>query len=167
MPIRLFVLALFLAPLPAIAPAQTRTSPDQRDVLAVIDRFMQAITAGDSAGLAGLQLEGGVVTVVRTQPDGAIRVTRRPTGGSSLRSGMRERYWDPQVLVHGSIAMVWAPYEFWVDEKTTHCGVDVFDLVKQNGVWKVAGAMYTVEPDGCPALRPSDPTRIRPSGDLR
>ena len=46
---------------------------------------------------------------------------------------LRERYWSPTVLIRESIAVVWAPYEFWQDGKTSHCGVDVFDLVKLEG----------------------------------
>jgi hypothetical protein len=42
----------------------------------------------------------------------------------------RGRYWSPTVLIRGSLAAVWAPYEFWIDGRTSHCGVDVFDCVK-------------------------------------
>ena len=76
---------------------------------------------------------------------------------------LRERYWSPTVLVRGSIAVVWAPYEFWRDGKTSHCGVDVFDFVKVDGTWRVANGMWTVEPEACEELRPSDPSQIRPA----
>jgi hypothetical protein len=29
--------------------------------------------------------------------------------------------------------VVWAPYEFWEDGKTRHCGVEVLDLLKIDG----------------------------------
>jgi hypothetical protein len=35
-------------------------------------------------------------------------------------------------------------------------------MVKENGTWRIGDAMWTVEPDACAALRPSDPARIRP-----
>ena len=76
----------------------------------------------------------------------------------------RERYWDPIVHVRGSIAVVWTPYEFWTDGKTSHCGIDVFEMMKDQGAWKIANMMWTVEPDACAALRPADPARIRPAG---
>jgi hypothetical protein len=41
--------------------------------------------------------------------------------------------------------------------------VDVFELTKQDGAWKIGNVMYTVEPDACPAMRPKDPARIRPA----
>ena len=68
--------------------------------------------------------------------------------------------------------MVWTPYELWADGKTSHCGIDVFDLLKEQGVWKIANAMWTVEPDACHRLRPQGsvahtaraPGRVRPAG---
>jgi hypothetical protein len=30
-----------------------------------------------------------------------------------------ERYWSPTVMIRGSMAMVWAPYEFQIDRKTS------------------------------------------------
>jgi hypothetical protein len=76
----------------------------------------------------------------------------------------RERYWSPTVLIRGSIAVVWAPYEFWIDGQTSHCGVDVFDFVKVDGIWRVSNSMWTVEPDACGELRPVDPREVRPAG---
>jgi len=57
----------------------------------------------------------------------------------------RERIWNPEVRVHGSIATVWAPYDFWVDGKFSHCGVDAFDLIKTPDGWKIAGGVFTME----------------------
>jgi hypothetical protein len=86
-----------------------------------------------------------------------------PSTGSKPTNN-RERYWDPVVHVRGGIAVVWTPYEFWVGDKTSHCGIDVFDMIKEKGVWRIANAMWTVEPDACPSLRPSDPSKLRPRG---
>jgi hypothetical protein len=57
--------------------------------------------------------------------------------------------WNPEVRVHGPIASVWTAYDFWVDGKFSHCGVDVFDLVKTAEGWKISGGAYTVERTGC------------------
>lgn len=138
--------------------------PEQTAILAVVDRFMQAVSTKDSAVLTELRLEGGFNVVERPAPSGGTLVTRRvftPALGGN-ESAYRERYWDPVVHVRGSIAVVWTPYEFWIDGKTSHCGVDVFDLMKEQGVWKIANMMWTVEPEACAALRPTDPGRIRP-----
>ena len=90
-------------------------------------------------------------------------MARRPFTPDGLKPGAyRERYWDPIVHVRGKLAVVWTPYEFWQGGKTSHCGIDVFELVKEDSGWRIANMMWTVEPDACPALRPSDPGRVRP-----
>jgi hypothetical protein len=149
------------------AQSSSAASPDQAAVLAVVDAFMRWVSTGDTAALQAFRFDGATTTVAAPGPDGRIQITRRsfdlaaPT--ASPRPERRERYWNPTVLVRGSIAVVWAPYEFWRDGKTTHCGIDVFDLVKQDGTWRVANVMYTVEPQACPELRPKDASQVRPS----
>ena len=151
------------------AGAQTPStaSPDHDAVLALVDQFMPAVSTNDSAAMKALALEGTLNTVAGPAPDGGTRITRRPfepgTPPAGPRPERRERYWDPTVQLRGSIAVVWAPYEFWRDGKTTHCGIDVFDLVKQDGAWRIAHIMYTVEPEACPELRPTNPSRLRPA----
>ena len=145
--------------------ASASPHPEEAAILAVVDRFMHAVSTKDSALLTDLRLEGGFNVVERPAATGGTLVTRRvftPASPSSAGT-YRERYWDPIVHVRGSIAIVWTPYEFWIDGKTSHCGIDVFDLMKDQGVWKIANMMWTVEPEACAALRPADLSRIRPA----
>jgi hypothetical protein len=167
------VAALGLLALPATARAQAPPA-DEAAILAVIDQFMHAVTSGDNAAMARIRRADTTTTMERPSPAGGMQVVLRPfpapaatspstaptpaTGGSQ-----RERYWDPVVHVRGSLAIVWTPYEFWRDGKTSHCGVDVFEMVKQDGAWKIGNVMYTVEPDACPSMRPKDMTRVRPA----
>ena len=158
----LLMLAIVMGAAPARA--QSARSADEVAVLALIDRFMQAISASDATALAALRLdEDSMTTVASPAAGGGTRIARRAPSRNALPPGLRERYWDPTVLIRGSIAVVWAPYEFWRDGKTTHCGVDVFDLVKQESSWRIAHTMFTVEPDACPELRPAASSRIRPT----
>jgi len=61
------------------------------------------------------------------------------------------------------LAVVWTPYEFWLDGKRSHCGIDTFNLVKVDGNWRVANAMWTIEPEGCASLDPPAPAEMRPA----
>ena len=165
--IRIASLAIFVA-LSTGAGLQTQAPkphPEEAAILAVIDKFMDAITNNDNALMAEIRAKDGFTTTSRTGQDGNLVVNRRaynpdaPAG----RGNSRERYWDPVVHVRGGIAMVWTPYEFWSNGKTSHCGIDAFEMFKEQGTWKIASAMWTVEPDACPSLRPSDPSKIRPA----
>ncbi|GGD16526.1 nuclear transport factor 2 family protein [Flavobacterium orientale] len=42
-----------------------------------------------------------------------------------------------KVQIDGSMAHVWTPYEFYVNDKLSHSGVNSFQLYKDNEGWKV------------------------------
>lgn len=148
----------------APAPQAAKPHPEEAAILAVVDKFMDAITNNDTALMAEIRAKDGSTITSRTGQDGNLVVNRRPYNPEAAsRGNNRERYWDPVVHVRGGIAVVWTPYEFWSNGKTSHCGIDVFDMFKEQGTWKISHAMWTVEPDACPALRPSDPSKIRPA----
>ena len=113
--IRTLSLAVFLFAAAGAASAQTPApNPEETAILAVIDRFMQAISTNDSALMAEIRIEGGSTIVSRRDPAGgeAPLVTRRvftPSTSSRPSTG-KERYWDPVVHVRGGIAVVWTPY---------------------------------------------------------
>ena len=146
------------------AVAQSRpAAPEHEAILSVVDGFMNAISSNDFAAMTSLRLEGGTNTIEQPARSGGTLVTRRPFTPDRLKPGAyRERYWDPIVHVRGKLAVVWTPYEFWQGGKTSHCGIDVFELVREDSGWRIANMMWTVEPEACPALRPSDPGRVRP-----
>lgn len=138
-------------------------------VLAAMDRYLLAVSANDLDAMAAMQTPDGMTYRARAVEGGGMEVVGRPNSywvdpARKDAKTFRERYWAPTVVVRGSIAVVWAPYEFWIDGKTSHCGVDAFSFVKIDGAWRVANAMWTVEPDACGALRPADAAAIRPAG---
>ncbi len=45
------------------------------------------------------------------------------------------------------------PYEFFLNDEFSHCGVDIFTLRKKDGEWRIILAAYTVENDGCEDLK--------------
>jgi ketosteroid isomerase-like protein len=142
---------------------------EEKAVLAAMDRYLAAISASDLEMMAAMQTPDGVNYRALALPSGGMEILGRPNSywvDPARKDGRtkRERYWAPTVLVRGSIAMVWAPYEFWIDGETSHCGVDVFNFIRVDDAWHVANSMWTVEPDACPELRPSDPASIRPAG---
>lgn len=147
---------------PAAAAAPTTAASEQEAVLAVVDRFMQAIATKNNKAFAEVRLKGTTSIVERPADGGGTRLVRRPFDATLPAGTFIERYWDPVVHIRNGIAVVWTPYEFWEDGKTSHCGIDVFELAKENGRWRIGNMMWTVEPDACPAMRPTDPSRIRP-----
>jgi len=66
---------------------------------------------------------------------------------------IQERAFDMEIKIHQQVAMAWVPYELDISGTFSHCGVDIFTLVKGNDGWKIATLAFTMEPDGCDELR--------------
>ena len=137
-------------------------------ILETLDRYMHAISADDLPAMKAMQTPEGMTYRSRAAEDGHWEVVARSNAwwvdpANRQPHVYRERYWNPTVLVRGHLALVWAPYEFWIDGKTSHCGIDQFDFVKIDGRWLVSNSMWTVEPDACDELRPAEKSAIRPA----
>lgn len=48
-----------------------------------------------------------------------------------------ERILSYNIQIDGRMAHVWAPYEFYVNGKLSHSGVNAFTLYNDNGFWKI------------------------------
>lgn len=146
MTIRSAILAAVLFLAPASAAAQ---SADEKEVLGVIDKIFVAMTARDTAASRALLLPGAALYSVR---NGTARVQSDTAYISSLTRGtdkLLERIHNPTVLIRGEVAQVWAPYEFLVNDKLSHCGADSFTFLKTPTGWRMASVTYNVEMTGC------------------
>ena len=141
------------APTPGLS-QQSATAVDRAGVLDAIEVFFSSMTAKDVEMAKSVLEPQGRFFSARTARDGtrSVRTFTNQEYLDGLAGGtaiQRERIWDPQVLVHGDIASVWAPYDFHVDGAFSHCGVDSFDLIRTADGWKITGGVYTVQPEGC------------------
>jgi hypothetical protein len=127
------------------------------EVLAQLDRFFVGMSAHDPKAWSDVLLEDMVTHSQNFGPDGKVTLRRNQAKDmiANLPGGpaMNEGVWAPTVLIRGPMAVVWAPYEFKLEGKSHHCGIDVFDFVKVDGAWKMASAMWTAEPAACAELK--------------
>ena len=98
-------------------------------------------------------------------PDGRVTATGTRSSSSRLRQqswtqfaerlksgeGFQERISDPAIEIDGDVAMVWAPFVVRIGGKVSNCGYDHFDLVRDNGVWKIMNLTFSSRTTGCPA----------------
>lgn len=140
--------------LAALALPATATAQSPRDsVIATVNEFFRAMTARDSAGSAAVMHPDGVMFSSRQMGDSAT--LRRSTFASylgsiaTMKGDLLERMWEPTALIHKQLATVWTAYDFHTDKKFSHCGVDVFNLMRHQGRWTIVSVAYTVEPTGC------------------
>lgn len=147
--------SLGLAAFPAFA-----QSGEEASALAVADSALAAITRGDVIALTDLMLDEAVMFASSTR-DGEFRyrVRTRAEQRSGRISGVVERGYKGEVRVQGPIASVWYPYDLYVDGKWSHCGVDVFTLLKRDGRWRIATLVWSAEQPPVCSPHPDGPPR--------
>ncbi len=139
-----------------LPPAQPIPPPDfeTANVLAPIQQLFAAFEAGDSAAMLRI-----------VHPEGRVTATGQRASGSGLRSQswaefaqrvtpasrFSESISDPAVEVDGDVAMVWAPFVVRIDGKVANCGFDLFDLIRDQGAWKIMNLTFSSRTAGCPA----------------
>ena len=133
------------------------------NVVATLQSLFDALETGDEALLRSVTDPSLVMHFSETR-DGET------TFGSSTLDGLAERItssdvaliermWDPIVVVNGSLATIWTPYDFYVGETFSHCGVDAANLMSGPDGWRIVALSWTrlqppecdLHPDGPPA----------------
>ncbi|MGI9204526.1 MAG: nuclear transport factor 2 family protein [Woeseiaceae bacterium] len=146
------VLALTLLTLP-LAAAVANDAEERKAVLAVIDAFFVGMTAKDIDSMRKIMTDDGVLYGYRETSEGLS--VFNPTHANYLESLAAresvpvERYWEPTIMLHDRLATVWTPYDFYSDGVFSHCGVNNFSMLKTDDGWKIAGIVFSMEPDGC------------------
>lgn len=138
---------------PATTPAPPDTAADRQAVIAAAEGILRAISTADSALARSLMVPG--MQTVSTANDRPVRPPRFGTdeamramiGGSTEK--LLERMWNPTVSLHGNLAVVQTPYDFFIDGKFSHCGVDVFTLLRTPVGWRVAALAWTTQASPC------------------
>lgn len=148
--------ALLGACTPSRRVADAAIADSTAPVLAAVQRLFDAMAARDTAAARAALLPGAHFRALRsdTTPAPPPRVQSDTAFLRTLAmrpERLRERIWAPVVRVEGPLATVWAPYEFHIDGRWSHCGVDAVTLVRTAAAgWQVAGIDYTVQRRGCP-----------------
>jgi hypothetical protein len=157
-------LSLVIATLIATSPGAVRAqSPeDEKAVIAIADSALAAITRGDAVAFTDLMIpEAGIYPTSTRDGVTTYRVRTREAQRAAVISGVVERGFAPRAMVSGGVAMVWMPYDLYVNGTWSHCGVDVFTLVKSGNAWRIASTAWSAEqPPVCekhPAGPPARP----------
>lgn len=147
------VVALLVGPLALGAPAGAQEPPDdEARVLAVAESALEAITEEDLVAFTDLMVDEAVTFSAPGrdgEADYAVR-TRDEWRARSIEGDVVERGFDPVVHVSGPVAVVWLPYDLYLDGAWSHCGVDIFSLVRTGEGWRIASLAWSYEqPPAC------------------
>lgn len=155
---RVVLIASLAFPVAAAAQAQSSFAPDsatRREVLAVMDRVFETMRTRDTAGLRRTFHPFGRLVSVRGEGrlqevsiDQFIGFVARDQRGPWI-----ERAYRPEVRVSGTLATVWAAYDFHFGETFANCGVDAVHLLKGPSGWAITeiADTYVAKREDCPA----------------
>jgi hypothetical protein len=126
---------------------------DRAEVIDIVQAFFDAMTARNIDAMGSMLTPDGIFYGYREGPDELMidRTTHQAfiEGFAEGDRKIVERFWDPQVLLHGRMAAVWTPYDLYVDGEFRHCGIDNFNLLKTDEGWKITGVVFSMESYNC------------------
>jgi ketosteroid isomerase-like protein len=138
-----------LPPAKALPPPES----DAAAVLAPINSVFAAFERGDAAAMLRYVYPDGHVTATGTRANSSgLRQQSWTEFSQRLQpgAGFQERISDPAIEIDGDVAMVWAPFVVRVGGKVSNCGYDLFDLVRDNGTWKIMNVTFSSRTTDCP-----------------
>jgi len=145
-----FIIIVFFA-LSFAARAQSTEDSVKTAVKLLFDGMLQSDAAkiqsafADSAILQTISRtkEGKVVIKNDAVKDFAEHVGKLPKDSAD------ERIVFETIKIDGPLASVWTPYKFYYAGKFSHCGVDSYQLVRINGIWKIQYLIDTRRKQPC------------------
>jgi len=121
---------------------------DEAAVLVPVQAMFDGMAHRDAAAIKATWLPGGVLVVVQNGVLSQLTVefwaNRVATSGTTH---IEERIHDPEVRIDRDLAMVWAPFNFFIDGKLDLCGRDLFNLNQRNGKWQIVALAATTRTD--------------------
>jgi len=132
------LLALFPALFGVTRAAYAQTAEDS--VKSAVNGLFTGMKTSDAAMIERSFADSAILQTI-TGPQGGV-VTEKVKDFAALVGKMTagdadERIQFDIVKINGPLAIVWAPYEFYYKGKYSHKGIDSFQLVRVNGVWKI------------------------------
>ena len=148
----------------APAQPQPRTGRDERAViLATVERMFEGMRTKDTAAVRAVFHPTARLVGMRTPAGGGSRVQVISVDewvayiARDQRGEWIERAWDPEVRIDGTLATVWAAYDFHLGGKFSNCGIDAVQLLQTAEGWRIMSIADTYTTEGC-VLRPPPTT---------
>ena len=151
--VSLLLLIIFCQSAASAADVPVAETPEaaRASVLAVVQRFLDALAARDPAACKATLAPEGQLQAMNEGGAKGPTISYRLLGEfadrlSTWKERPLERIWNPTVLVQGRIATVWAPYDFHREGKFSHSGIDVFTLMRAGDEWKIVNLAFNIQP---------------------
>ncbi|HRE76616.1 MAG TPA: nuclear transport factor 2 family protein [Flavobacterium sp.] len=121
----------------------------ESEIQMTIGKFFNAFHQRDSIALKKVCSENLVLhSISESEKESKFSIQKASDFYKSIATipltmKFEEKILSFKVQIDGSMAHVWTPYEFYVNDKLSHSGVNSFQLYKENDGWKVVYILDT------------------------
>lgn len=128
---------------------------DEAAVKLAVNKLFEGMKQSDTALIRSAFSSAPLLQTVIKNKEGKVSVASEPLDSFLVAVGRPhtevydERISFDVIKIDGELAIVWAPYKFYLGDKFSHCGVDSFQLVKLNGEWKIQYLVDTRRRQSC------------------
>lgn len=133
----------------------TQAQTPEKQVQSVIETLFDGMRAGDSTMVASSFTRDAVMQTIARNQAGEV-VIRNGNLQQFLTSvgTPHDDVWDEkiggyEIKIDGELASAWTPYQFFIGERFSHCGVNSFQLAKIGGEWKIIYIVDTRRRTNC------------------
>ncbi|WP_235296091.1 nuclear transport factor 2 family protein [Portibacter marinus] len=129
-------------------------SDQEQEVYNVIVKLFDGMRAGDSTMVHEVFSDDVRMYTCFKDKNGEIQIQQGDLNaflnavGSPHEEMWDERIWNTKVDVEMGVAQIWTEYAFYIGETFSHCGIDAFQLIKEED-WKIIHLMDTRIKDNC------------------
>lgn len=132
-------------------------SPSDDEILVkqTIDQLFKGMREGDSAKVGSVFYTNARLMTCFIDRNNKLRNSEDKLNDFLIAVGTpHEGIWDEQiasisVMIDMHLAQVWTTYTFYLDDQFIHCGVNAFQLVKDNSGWKIMNLIDTRKTTDC------------------
>ena len=137
---------------------QTTTLKAQSDEVIIKETIMtmfNGMRKGDSTMVRSAFADKAILqTINKARTGKAVVLDAGLKGFLNAVGTPHDQIWDEKIefrniLIDGDLASVWTPYEFYLGDNFSHCGVNSFQLFKGENGWKIIYLVDTRRKDNC------------------
>lgn len=135
--------------------AQKLNNIDKKNIKTVIHTLFEGMRQGDSAKVHSVCSPKIRMLTAFTSKSGKEVLHEGNLNDFLVAVGTpHEKVWDERlssftVDIDDRIAQVWTDYQFYIGETFSHCGVNAFQLLKTDGIWKIIQILDTRRKSNC------------------
>lgn len=127
----------------------------QAEVKAAIQTFFAGMMAWDTGKInTAVDTSMFLYSIMMSKEGKSILQRETKEGFYAQVAGLKGKKYEEKLLsylikVDGNMAIAWTPYKFFFEGNFSHCGVNVFTLIKRENGWKIMGITDTRRKQGC------------------